>query len=368
MPEKLPLQNLEISKAKEQEKPRYIKSEEVKENKRNIMGWLSGIRDAYRESIVRLFGEEEKVTLSNKEKKAVEKTRKELIKKMDAEQARIEKLATREGVNFSKCQMGEIVKALKEGNPVEYEALSPYLADYNTATGEIWQDKLLKADAIGLAVSAVLRKLFDSANARLISLYDEYNSGLPDSTDLLGAPKSEGPQLKYLDQTKVKFKNSLKELLASNGSIRESDKEGENYLFVSESSKVTDAERELVPRLKEYFKAHPEHGRIKENGNEIIFVNNEAENPKYREIQLRTPNGRWRCEALDASSYLKPENLEITHLVILPNEFKEQQDKVWEILRVLGIKPTNYHNIFYDQEKPPETVARVIQEEIEKYM
>ncbi|MEI8092000.1 MAG: hypothetical protein WCG98_07555 [bacterium] len=74
---------------------------------------------------------------------------------------------------------------------------------------------------------------------------------------------------------------------------------------------------------------------IQEMGKEILFVNPNAENPKYRKITLRKQNGHWMCEALDASSYIKPENLNITHLVILPTNFKEQQDKVWEMLRVL---------------------------------
>ena len=33
---------------------------------------------------------------------------------------------------------------------------------------------------------------------------------------------------------------------------------------------------------------------------------------------------------------------------------KEQQDQVWEILQVLGMKPEQYNNIFYDDTKSPE--------------
>lgn len=379
MPEKLENKNLENKRAENEKKPDSSSleaSENEKEEPFKFMNWLKRIRDAYKGSIIKYSKESEDRSLPEKEKKAAERIRQELIEKMKTEQAVIEKQATREGVNFSKCQMGEIVKALKSGKPLEYEALSPYLADYDGVNGKIWLDKLIKADAIGLAVSGLLRRAFNAANARLISLYDEYNSGMPDSTNLLGAPESEGPQIKYSDQAKENFKDSLRETLESNGSIRKNDKEGENYLFVSESSKVEAAENELLPRLKEYFKAHPEQGCIEEKGKEtnekdnkeITFVNNAAENPEHRRIQLRTKNGRWRCEALDASSYLNSENLKITHLVILPNEFIEQQDKVWEMLRILGIKPTNYHNIFYDKDVLPETVVRVIQEEIEKYM
>ena len=73
------------------------------------------------------------------------------------------------------------------------------------------------------------------------------------------------------------------------------------------------------------------------------------------------------AKALDASSYIKPENLEISHLVVLPEYFEEQQDKVWEVLRTLGIDNLHYHNIFYAESADPKKVAEVIRIEIEKY-
>ncbi len=260
-------------------------------------------------------------------------------------------------VNFTKCQMDKIIEAYNNGKEVEFEAFSPYLADYNTATGEIWPDKLMNEDAIGLAISKMLREKF--SKARLISLYDEYNSGMPDSSDYYGAPTANASQLSFSDKIKEKFKQSLEKFLKQKGVIRENDKEKENYLFVSESSKITAAER-LVGELEA-------KGKIKKDGQAIYFLNDESENPDYKEIILRAKNGRWLCEALDASSYLDKANLKITHLVVLSNDFKEQQDKVWEILKTLGIRPTNYHNIFYDKNASPEEVTRIIKEEIEKY-
>ncbi|MCX6739765.1 MAG: hypothetical protein NTZ49_00870 [Candidatus Parcubacteria bacterium] len=329
----------------------FISAESPSPNEPNkIMNWLGKIRDTFRRSISEGSG----------------KTQEELISKMTDELSAIERMATIEGVNFSKCQIEKIVEAYLGGKLVEFEALSPYLCDYNMATGEIWSDKLIKSDKIGLLVSKTLRKLFP--RARLISLYDEYNSSMPDSAHLLGAPtretiiegqKKDAPQLTFSDKVKYNFKKSLKSLLRSGGAIRKDDKEGKDYLFVSESSKVKAAEESLVGELEK-------KGKILRKGRAVYFVNPEAENPAYREIQLCTANGRWLCEALDASSYLDKQNREITHLVVLPNEFKEQQDKVWEILRTLDILPENYHNIFYDQNVPPETVARVIQEQFEK--
>lgn len=302
-----------------------------------------------------------------------EDSQKVLTEKMKSELSSIEKRATREGVNFAKCQMDKIIKAYGNGKQVEFEALSPYLADYNMATGEIWADKLTESDAVGLAVSGLLREEFP--DARLISLYDEYNSGMPESSNFSGAPtrevvegsiikdikreKVDAPQLIFPKKTKNNFKNSLEKLLRIGGAIKENEEEGKDYLFVSESSKVASAET-LVEKLES-------KGKIERDGQAIYFVNPEAENPAYRKINLRTASGRWLCEALDASSYIDEKNLAITHLVVLPNEFIEQQDKVWEILRTLGIEPTNYHNIFYDKDTPPEKVVEVIRDEIETY-
>ena len=301
-----------------------------------------------------------------------------LVQNIHEEMSRVEKEATRNGVDFSRCQMDRYVAASRAGKPVEFESLSPYLSDYNMSTGEIWRNNLTNTDKVGVAVAKSVRALF--SNARMISLYDEYNSDIPFSSDAYGKPlrhatDEEGnilkdekgnaldaPQLTFDPVVRENFRKSLENLFIEEGIIDpEKDRDGEAYLLVSESSKVRDAEL-LVQELE------AKHADlIRRDGQAIYFVNPNAENPLYAEIPMRTVNGRWLCEALDASSYLKPENLEITHLVILPNHFKPQQDKVWEILRVLGIPSTNYHNIFYDEKVAPDVVARTIEEEIEKY-
>ena len=311
------------------------KSEEVKKVK-EVKGLLGRIRDTFKEFIQGGKSDEK------------------LIASMKQDLEFTEKEATVEGVNFSRCQMDRIAVDYNSGKSVEYESFSPYLADYNLHTGEIWSDKLTESDIIGLEVAKTLRSEFPKA--RMISLYDEYNTNMPDTSNERGMPVVGGPQLTLPESTKINFKNNIEQLLADRGIISQDKKECEEYLLVSESSKIKAAE-ELVKQLEAV-------GYIDHQGESINFINPEAENPAYRKIQLRTKNGRWLCEALDASSYLNPENLAITHLVVLPNHFKEQQDKVWEVLRVLGIKPDNYHNIFYDEKIDPKKVAEVIKNEI----
>lgn len=320
-------------------------------NKTNFFGgrWLreaaTRIKDAFRDTII----------------SADDKKQKELAVKLSAELQSLEKEAIREGVDFSKCQFSDLFEA---GLPVEFECFSPYLSDYNLATGEIWVDKLTNTDKIGLGLAKMLRQKF--SDARMICLYDEYNTEMPDATDKYGRPSrqtrdssgelvkdikgnmKDAPQIQLSDEIKQTFKSNIEKLLPD-----------KNKLLISESEKIKDAEV-LVEKLDQA-------GFIKKDGQAIYFVNQNAENPLFREITLRASNGHWMCEALDSSSYIKPENININHLVILPNHFKIQQDKVWEILRCLGIKSNHYHNIFYDEKSDPETVIRVIREEIEKY-
>lgn len=241
----------------------------------------------------------------------------------------------REGVDFSKCQMDVIVSSYNSGDPIEFESFGPYMEDY-METG-MSPETLINADKIGVNVAKILRDKFPKG--RMISLFD----------DLHGVEKAE-------TEAVIKFRNEIRNVLG----ITPEDKEGEDYLLVSETDKIKDAEI-LVDQLKASGK-----GRIKESGQKIIFVNPEAEEKKDRKITLRKKDGSWTCQALDASSYLKEENRNTTHLVVLPNSFKTQQDQVWEILKALGIaKPDTYHNIFFDKNADPENVTRVIQESIE---
>ncbi len=260
-------------------------------------------------------------------------------------------------VDFSKCQMNDFLKAVKEGKRIDIETFSPYLADYNNVTGEIWESGLTNADAIGIALAKMMREQF--SDARMVSLYDEYNSDRSDVQDECGRPV-QGKQRPFDEKTNAAFHASLLRLLREKGVISPSDHEGDQYLLISESEKIRDAE-ELVNRLQKG--GYIQNGE----GEEIFFHSPVAENSANQHIPLRTKNGRWLCEALDAASFLKEENREITHLVVLPIHFREQQDKVWEILRVLGIQPTNYHNIFFDDKKStPDGVVSAVRQAIDR--
>ncbi len=271
----------------------------------------------------------------------------------------LENIFTKNGVDFSRILLDEVMADKKEGKLIEFETFSPYLADYNLTTGEIDKNRLIPMDNIGLKLSKTFREIFPQG--RLVSFYDEYNTGMSDSSDPRGIPLPDGKQVILPDQVKEKFRKSIVDLLKEEGAISPDAAEGDTYLMVSESSKQDHA-KNLAIKLKEKGLLV---GDIEQDG-ELKFANPDAENPIFREIALRTKNGRWLCEALDASAFLSPENLDITHVVVLPEQFRDQQDKVWEMLRVLGIKPENYHNIFYDENINPEIAISTIKGEFEK--
>ncbi|MBU0597747.1 hypothetical protein KKF61_01970 [Patescibacteria group bacterium] len=204
----------------------------------------------------------------------------------------------RESVNFSKCQMDKVITAHNNDQPVEYESFSPYLRDNNPDDGSLKQE-MIPEDRAGLEILKLLNEEFP--NAKAISLYDEYN--LPP-----------GQAESYSKQQKENFLTSIKQRLTSEGAKVDH--------FVSESSKV-EAAKTLVEQLKNITQPDSK-SVIKEKGGAIYFNDGQSEGGQYDDhfFPLRTKGGRWTCEALDASSFLNPENQKTTHLVILPKRFE----------------------------------------------
>lgn len=242
------------------------------------------------------------------------------------------------GVNFSRSQIADLLKQRDDGVQIEFETLGPYLGSYVAHGGAMTLQNLINEDLIGLHLAVVFRKIFPKA--RLVALCDEYNAGILGTTNEVGH---------FSAEQKKTFLSSLLELLKSQGALSGQAVLGKDFLLISESTKAMDA-----PQLVDILASQ---GYIERKGNEIFFVNDAAESPLHRRFHLRTKDGRWLCEALDAAAFLKPENLQITHIVVLPNYMKSQQDKLWEILRVLGIQPTRYHNIFYDPAASPKQIV-----------
>lgn len=245
-----------------------------------------------------------------------------------------------EGVDFSRIQIPTLLQQANDGK-LEFEALGPYMTDYSSCEYRLSPEILTPEDLIGLQLNQLFRKLFPAA--RVVSLYDDYNK--------THATEDDGTvSAQYAESDRGAFRASLERLFISKRIATSAN----DMLLLPESSKVTQA-RQLVAELDQL-------GLIQRNGLEIVFRPRHPERLFYDKIVLRTKRGKWLCVALDAAGFLHQDNRRIVHLIALPNYMKEQQDKVWEILRVLAISPEKYHDIFYDPQASPEHVVKVVQD------
>jgi hypothetical protein len=245
-----------------------------------------------------------------------------------AEIAAREDLYARGGTDFSRIQVEEVLWQRDHGAQIEFETIGPYLADYVAYDGIMMAGNIIPEDRIGLELARVFGMIFP--NGRLVSLLDEYNTTSAHSR-YTGAAQPPKP----FSATSIKnLRDSLVALFKAFGALPDRAVENEAYLLLEESSKLASAPL-LVDRLDA-------QGQIRRNGQEILFVNDQAENPLHQSFRLRTAQGRWLCEALDASAFLEP-------------------DRVWEMLRLLNIVPHRYHNIFYEPDRSPTDTARSIE-------
>jgi hypothetical protein len=257
-----------------------------------------------------------------------------------AQQTQQDAVFMRGGVDFSRIQLSALMRHVDAGIPIEFEALGPYMTDYASVGYRLTKTSLTPGDQIGLQLNQLFRRFFPAA--RVVSLYDDYNQ--------THATEDDGTvSAQYALADCETFRASLRQLFITHGIASVDD----DMLLLSESSKVAHAEQ-LVVELDRF-------GFIRHQGLEITFVPRDPERLFYDRIVLRTKRGKWLCAALDAAGFLDEQNRRIVHVVALPHSMKEQQDKVWEILRVLGISSERYHNIFYDPQATPETIVRTVE-------
>lgn len=260
--------------------------------------------------------------------------------RLKAEQVLRDQHHIHKGVDFSRIQIPTLLQQAKE-NKLEFEALGPYMTDYSSDGYRLAADILTPEDLTGLRLNQLFRQLFPSA--RVVSLYDDYNK--------THATEDDGTlSAQYAESDRVAFRTSLKQLFIDKHiAANETD-----MLLLPESGKVVQA-KQLVAELDRL-------GLIQRNGLEIAFTPRSPERLFYDKVVLRTKRGKWLCVALDAAGFLHQDNRAIVHLVALPDYMKEQQDKAWEILRVLAISPERYHNIFYSPQDAPHHVVKVVQD------
>ena len=270
-----------------------------------------------------------------------------------------------EMLDFSRCQIRELLTAiLLKGLRLESEFWGAYMLDHDLKYGNI--TSLMNEEKVGLSIGKILNEIF--AEMKVISLFDDYNTGISDQMDAWGRPVATDENGVYAGQIPVSpeaadnFVQNMKRVYQEWGI-----KSKGGFDFISESSRQKSAEK-LISELEKLGKIQ------RKNSGQVFFVNPEAENKNLRRFRLRSANGHYSCAALDSSGFLGKENFdEVVHLIILPfQHFSREQDAVWEILKVLDLQPENYHNIFYDKDADPELVAaefrKIFREELQAFL
>ena len=260
-----------------------------------------------------------------------------------------------EMLDFSRCQIRELLTAiLLKGLRLESEFWGAYMLDHDLKYGNI--TSLMNEEKVGLSIGKILNEIF--AEMKVVSLFDDYNTGLSDQIDAWGRPAANDENGVRAGQRSVSHEsvqNFVQNMERIYNKWGIQSKNG--FHFVSESSRQAPAEK-LITELQKLGKIE------RTDSSEVFFVNPAAENKDLRRFKLRSKNGHYLCPALDSAGFLGKENFdEVVHLIILPSQqFSSQQDKVWEILKVLDLQPENYHNIFYDENADPELVAAQFKE------
>ena len=303
----------------------------------NLMHKLRALRNRFNQSILRFPG-----------------MRAMQLESMKRELRALAEHTVVNGVYFEHV-VPEAVWEAYEAGTLELEGLNLYMEGHG-GTGALLEDQSLSSsDEIGFRISKSLADMFPGA--RQVLLVDDMHSLLHQAAGSLNRPRglhytaSSSP---YTEEAREKFKEDIVARMKRREILREDSVAGTDYLLVSESAQQAD-----VPNLVSLLESK---GYIRRDGKEVWFVNSQADNPEFSEIRLANKEGEWLCVTLDATSFLKDKGLDKTYLVVLDLAFKAQQDQVWEILRVLGVNPLNYHNIFFDASRPPSEVARTIQE------
>lgn len=278
---------------------------------------------------------------------------------------------TENGMHFGKCQFYKIIDALRLGRKVEIEGFGPYLRDYLETGLTDEQTKLTTDDEKGIAAMEILFEYFPEAHAA--SLADAYNTwkfnyetGTP--RELLGYEDNKDKiHTDVSESYKKRFKLWVERVLRSRGIIRPDEKEDyDNGFVINEESELVEGAKKLTSHLVD--KGFIEGNTDSDTG-EIWFIQTatQSEDPRYTRIKLRDANGHWECAALDASQFMHPRNLDITHVIILPrSNFEQQQDQVWEIVRKInpdadreGFRGENIHNIFIDTDNEKVTIELI---------
>jgi hypothetical protein len=244
-----------------------------------------------------------------------------------------------------------LVKNILIGNKeIEIQTVGPYATlhlDEENMKIEFDYSKMSEDEIAGLELAKYLKKIFrlSRAHMKIVALLDDFNF----SDDM---PKS---QLEYSE--KYTYLAHVTRVLSEYQIIEPHEKPGIDYILILESEQVPKIDT-LIQKLKislngkvvetkDYTRFYPSDDLIKT----LRLAESTNEELKKHGIVL-VRNGKPTCAALDTCTFLGNQNKYILHLIILPQRFSRQQDKVYTLLRALDMTTANnFHNTFFDISK-----------------
>lgn len=252
------------------------------------------------------------------------------------------------GLLTSYAWLDDVLAAMINGAPyVEFETVGPYAVHHLNNSGflDISHENLPPDEKTGMLIACMWRSITRGLdNVRMVALLDDLSNDF---------------DREFTDNERDRYVVAMVEILRAYGAILPDDVPAKDYLLIRESEMIPEVEQ-LITRLQKSGVGEVVStfdGDITFYPTDVFIqsLSLKSENLtrefRRRGILLKR-HGRPTCQALDAASFLKPQNLDIVHLVILDKSFISQQHKTFALIRALDITSKDrHHNIFFDSEK-----------------
>jgi hypothetical protein len=270
------------------------------------------------------------------------------------------------GFDDNYTQFNDLVVAMLLGTtPIEIQTVGPYAcAHIDKESGLLAFDKnRLSADEkTGLLLASVIKKLarVSRSKIRIVTLLDEFNHHIDSEKNR-----------EFTQEERYMYVAFVAQLFMEMNIIKSDERPGIDYVVLLESEQ-TKKFPELLKLLKRNLKGEVKTTLDGKGMETISFFPNEdllatLRLSKSRNQELRktgvllSTNGRATCQALDASTFLKTQNKNFLHFIMLGDHFSSQQDKVYTLLRALDItNAQKYHNTYFNADKLPSDVVVLI--------
>lgn len=271
---------------------------------------------------------------------ALSSTEKKQIQTYVDAQYELRLLGEANGVNFVHAQLDPIVARINKGQQLEIEAFKPRQSQQHLETD---QDNKCR-----LAAMSAIYTFFKGCRIIIIPTTNKASN-------------------------RIEFQKQVKAFAAD---FTRNGKEANQYLVLDDRSLLERTAYLLLPKLlllyEKAFRTTPDGSLYwlpTALQNPLVLVNQSKDGKVMGlepGIKLREGDDTWTNTAQQAASFFNNTNKNMVHITIGPDDEFLHQDMVWEILRALGFRPDQYHNIFYKRGLSPDTIRTTIQEELAK--